>query len=428
MSLMTAAGDVAAGTSSNLASAGSRQEWLYSPAQINEWFLRQFVLRGDTDTEDLPAIISVLKVAAARFITHDADATGELTFKQVASALKAHGLDLSADAVKDKMVDNDDDSSGTLRYREFGNMMLREEGYLTEPMVDATEPILLHSGNLHLPEGCAYGTAKDLKRLIKSSGAGVIRKQQRGHLMVEAVLKQETLTLQVAEGANLPLGATHVTARLVQDATQGSASAAVASIRGTDRKDGVVGGKKSENPTFATSFAWDVNVAWITSARLEVSVLSGKTPLGTLTFALEDIQSSDEPTAGWFVLLDVAVPSSDGAFASRSLAPSHFRVSQLLQDRKSSRSSKRYSEMQQMVDVVPPTTLQDISFTKVLGTGSFGKVFLARDNATKQQFAIKAVSKASTLQQDAVESIMTERRILSFANANGNAFIPHLYV
>ena len=54
--------------------------------------MRQFVLReGTVDPEDLPAIISVLKVAAALFIKYDSDATGDLSLEQVMAALTSHG-------------------------------------------------------------------------------------------------------------------------------------------------------------------------------------------------------------------------------------------------------------------------------------------------------------------------------------------------
>ena len=104
--------------------------------------------------------------------------------------------------------------------------------------------------------------------------------------MIESVLDQTILTLQVVEAANLPLAATHVTARLVKSTKKGSGSGSAAApavaIQGTARKDTVGNGKKSENPTFTTSFSWGVNVEWIEYARLEVVVHSGKKMIGTL--------------------------------------------------------------------------------------------------------------------------------------------------
>ena len=106
--------------------------------------------------------------------------------------------------------------------------------------------------------------------------------------MIESVLDQTILTLQVVEAANLPLAATHVTARLVQSTKEGSgsgsgsAAASAVAIQGTARKDTVGNRKKSENPTFTTSFSWGVNVEWIEYARLEVVVHSGKKMIGTL--------------------------------------------------------------------------------------------------------------------------------------------------
>lgn len=218
------------------------------------------------------------------------------------------------------MVDSDDDCSGTLRYREFGNMLLREEGYLTDPMVDNTEPVLLHSGNFHFPDGCSYGvSARDLKGLMKTA-PGVLRKEQRGHLMLESTLHDGSiLSLQFMEGANFPLVATHVSARLVRANQKGVTAS---TVPGTARKEAVGGKKKSEHPTFTTSFSWDVNGDWVASgARLEISVHSGKKMVGMLTFSLEDVQSENVSTSGWFFLLDI-VAGSAAAFGSRSLAPS----------------------------------------------------------------------------------------------------------
>ncbi|KAI1888070.1 hypothetical protein AGOR_G00181260 [Albula goreensis] len=62
---------------------------------------------------------------------------------------------------------------------------------------------------------------------------------------------------------------------------------------------------------------------------------------------------------------------------------------------------------------------------KMLGRGSFGKVFLAELKSTGQFFALKALKKDVVLMDDDVDYIMVERRVLSVAWEN--PFLTQLY-
>ncbi|XP_071379209.1 protein kinase C theta type isoform X2 [Centroberyx affinis] len=70
-------------------------------------------------------------------------------------------------------------------------------------------------------------------------------------------------------------------------------------------------------------------------------------------------------------------------------------------------------------------TIDNFALHKMLGKGSFGKVFLAELKGTGQFFAVKALKKDVVLMDDDVECTMVERRVLSLAWEH--PFLTHLY-
>merc|ERR1712232_1306414 len=70
-------------------------------------------------------------------------------------------------------------------------------------------------------------------------------------------------------------------------------------------------------------------------------------------------------------------------------------------------------------------SLDDFELHKVLGRGSFCKVFLAQHKANKTIVAIKALDKTSIVEDDDVECTFTEKEVLK--NSHEHVFLTQMY-
>ncbi|XP_053114589.1 protein kinase C theta type [Hemicordylus capensis] len=74
---------------------------------------------------------------------------------------------------------------------------------------------------------------------------------------------------------------------------------------------------------------------------------------------------------------------------------------------------------------LPKLTIDDFTLHKMLGKGSFGKVFLVELKSTNEFFAMKALKKEVVLMDDDIECTMVEKRVLSLAWEH--PFLTHVF-
>ncbi|VDK47042.1 unnamed protein product [Anisakis simplex] len=176
--------------------------------------------------------------------------------------------------------------------------------------------------------------------------------------------------------------------------------------------------------------------------------------MGSLSFGISELMK--EPVEGWFKLLsaeegeyyNIGIPpedeeemerirkrmqelhaSYDKASNSFMRLHIHFPISKssvhfeqllslfIIQEKPKAKLSQKSLQQQQLLfqqqqqrDVIKAS---DFAFITVLGKGSFGKVLLGEHKKTKELFAIKILKKDVIIQDDDVECVMTEKRVLA---------------
>ena len=338
---------------------------------------------------------------------------GELTFDQVERVLMGSGSFVAGQDLKDLFVRVDDDCNGTLRYREFVNLKCIEEGHLTEPLVDKTEPwISAKDGKLVAPPESVFDP-KHLKKFCKAK-PGLFRQEKRGKIRLSASLQKQhagmTLKLEVLEAVHL-----------LADASIAVCSIAPASKELKEQRSMARSG--TSHPVYSATFTWTVFDSVIRSGRLVVTVLDArsKRALGMTSFRLTDIADDEIDTEGWFNLTAERVGLVDNFRFVKPIegsAPVAGRLSSAAMSRRSTKN------MRKMMKVSPPSSINELTPRKLLGKGSFGRV-LSATNAVGNQFAVKCIEKYPLLSNEGYSTIMTERRVLS---ARGSClFISHLF-
>lgn len=366
---------------------------------VNNVFLADLQKQAP-DLSKASRLLNKLEEYAMRFNKYDADKSGDLDLQELAVMLTAMGIDKTQAELIAMVSQVDDDNTGTIRYREFVNLLLIHEGVLNEPIDDESAPV-------KSARGSAFGGL-----VRKKQKRGAVKKQKRGNIEIEIKFTPGNLTVKIIQARDLlacdlnGYSDPYVKAYLLPDAS-----------KATKHKTKTV--KKSLNPEWNEDFHFKLTNDMVReNRRLHLTVwdwdrLTANDFMGGMMLELSDIMSGTKQTSGWFKLLDQEQGKLH-AFPSRMQ-----EIAAHGQNSFSSTSVTRVKSTEK------PMCLDDYTLLKVLGRGSFGKVFLAEDKATKTQWAIKALKKWSVLQDDDVAATMTERRVLTLAGEP--SFLTHMH-
>lgn len=145
--------------------------------------------------------------------------------------------------------------------------------------------------------------------------------------------------------------------------------------------------------------------------------------MGSLSFGITELLKSAAatgggPTAGpvvvadgWFKLLG----EEEGAFYNApvpdDVTASVHELRRKLEQQRLAESKSRPTSVVESDRRVPMP--DDFNFLAVIGRGSFGKVLLAEEKRTGEKFAIKVLKKDVVIQDDDIDCVMSEKRVLA---------------
>jgi serine/threonine protein kinase len=228
----------------------------------------------------------------------------------------------------------------------------------------------------------------------------LLRQQPRGEVRVSAVAEPTTtgyrVELMVEEAVHLVAPATLIDIAMVTS-------------DGKHAMHYTAEFNASRNPRHEHVATRSVHKSSVEGASVTIRFYSSsftEPTLGTVAFSLADVLSDDVTTAGWFHLLPEPAALTQ-----------HFRCSSIPGPSKCTPTlvRERLNSIQRRVSgvhVPAPRSLLDVTLSRTLGCGSYGKVILATDDRGNQ-FAIKGLSKAATIAHDDVQQVLVERQVLT---------------
>ncbi|EDQ86659.1 uncharacterized protein MONBRDRAFT_10752 [Monosiga brevicollis MX1] len=333
-----------------------------------------------------------LKQIASEFARTDKDGSGDIDLQEIGEALSKLGKSVNRAELKAAIRRVDDDDSGTLRYREFINLILLETGFISDPVAESARKTSLGVG------------------LGRGKRKGALKKKKRGQIKLNVSLNSNgdnvDISVEVLQAANLlPADITGLADPYVKMYIQPDPS------KKTKQKTKVV--KKSLNPEWNEKFTWTLSSATKLEHRfLTIEVwdwdrITRNDFMGAMAFELKELEDPDTIKAGWFILLDQEqgrffnFPSAIQPKSVRPAAPARGH-SVRARDSKLSSTPKKSG-----------LRVEDFKFVKVLGRGSFGKVFLAERKTDQKMYAVKALKKVRVIEDDDVGATITEKEVLA---------------
>ncbi|VDO04352.1 unnamed protein product [Rodentolepis nana] len=173
--------------------------------------------------------------------------------------------------------------------------------------------------------------------------------------------------------------------------------------------------KASLNPEWNETFVIEINKA-DESKRLLIEIwdwdrASRDDFMGELSFGVSEIIR--RPVDCWFKLLSkeegefYSIPCFDPKLGST------FNIQKSNYEEKNSGENSIEKADNRVRSKQDTLRISDFKFLRVLGKGSFGKVILAEHKDTDEVYAIKVLKKDLIIQEDDIECIMVEKRVLS---------------
>jgi len=326
-------------------------------------------------------------------------------------------------------------------------------------------------GEISLDDVVARVQAMADARLGRNTGGGMKRqgaiKKNRGRLELELQIQKASafsvIVLEVKRGREL-MGVTN------KGSSNPVIRAEILNKEGDRVKEFKCHSSKvhrnTQNPMVNEQFSWELRMKdqpALSGLFLHICVESQqaslmkkfakKSVMGAMAFRIQELWESEEKLSGWYKILD----ENKGQYQNQPFRPKRVHQGALSPTPKGSTTvtspnSKPTKPTTRPREPVPTTTrlpsqvkaqaqttskpkpnrpapmkvdLKSFSFLKVLGQGSFGKVLMAEHRQNKEIYAIKIIRKESVLEEDDVESTMTERRVLALGT--GSRFLTRLH-